>query len=197
MAEWRGSDGFPTAFLDSLIQPPVARAVPKVVTVHGDPRVDNYFWLRDRENPETIAYLEAENRYTVAVMKPTEELQAKLYAEVLGRIQQTDLTVPGRRDDYFYYSRTVEGQQYSIFCRKHKSLRATEEILLDGNQMARGRKYFRIGNFAISPDHRLLAYSVDFVGDEAYTITSEKSRHRKTAQGLDTKYVLHARMGQR
>ena len=98
--------------------PPVAKIVPHSMTVHGDTRIDNYFWLRDRKDPDTIAYLEAENAYTEAKMKHTEALQAKLYAEMLGRIKQTDLSVPVKRDDYFYYTRTEEGKQYAIYCRK-------------------------------------------------------------------------------
>src|ERR1700674_5234134 len=110
--------------------PPIAKVVLKEITVHGDTRVDPYFWLRDRKDPDTIAYLEAENGFTQAMMKPTEELQSKLYAEMLGRIKQTDLSVPVKRDDYLYYSRTEEGKQYAIYCRKHRSLDAAEEILL-------------------------------------------------------------------
>jgi oligopeptidase B len=151
-------------------QPPIAKIVPKPITVLGDTRVDNYFWLRDRKDPDTVKYLEDENRYTEAMMKHTDALQSKLYSEILGRIKQTDLSVPLKRDGYFYYSRTVEGKQYAIRCRKKGSLDAPEEILLDENQMAEGKKYFRVGNFSVSPNHRLLAYSVDFEGDEAYTI---------------------------
>jgi len=150
--------------------PPIAKVVPKKITFHGDTRIDPYFWLRDRKDPDTIAYLEAENQYTSAQMKDTESLQQKLYAEMLGRIKQTDLSVPLKRDDYFYYTRTEEGKQYAIQCRKHGTPEAPEEILLDGNVLAGGRKYFRVGNFTVSPNHRLLAYSVDFEGDEAYTI---------------------------
>ncbi len=150
--------------------PPVAKTVPKTITVNGDTRVDNYFWLRDRNDPATVKYLEDENRYTEALTQHTGALQSKLYAEMLGRIKQTDLSVPTKRDDYFYYSRTEEGKQYAIFCRKHRTLEAPEEVLLDGNAMAEGKKYFRVGNFLASPNHRLLAYSVDFDGDEAYTI---------------------------
>jgi oligopeptidase B len=159
-----------TSLIAADIAPPIAKTVPKTITVLGDTRVDNYFWLRDRDNQATIQYLDAENRYTEAVMKHTGALQSKLYAEMLGRIKQTDLSVPTKRDDYFYYTRTVEGKQYPIFCRKHGSLQAAEEILLDGNAMAEGKKYFRIGNFSVSPNHRLLAYSVDYEGDEAYGI---------------------------
>ncbi len=97
-------------------------------------------------------------------------MQETLYNEILGRIQETDLSVPVKRDDYFYYTRTEEGKAYAIYCRKHGSLDAPEEILLDANALATGEKYFRLGNFAVSPDHRLLAYSADVEGDEAYTI---------------------------
>jgi protease II len=150
--------------------PPAAKIVPKEITVHCDTRVDNYFWLRDRSDPDVVAYLEAENRYTEEVMAPTKPLQETLYKEILGRIQETDLSVPVRRDDYFYYTRTEEGRAYAIYGRKHGSLDAAEEILLDANVLAEGQKYFRLGNFAVSPDHRLLAYSTDVEGDESYTI---------------------------
>ena len=150
--------------------PPVAKIVPHPAAVNGDARVDNYFWLRDREDPDTLKYLEAENHYTEAVMRPTAAFESKLYDEILGRIQQTDLSVPTRRDNYFYYTRTEEGKQYPIYCRKHGTIEAPEEVLLDGNAMAEGHKYFRVGNFSASPNHKLLAYSVDYDGDELYTI---------------------------
>ena len=159
-----------TVSVDEAVQPPVAKIVPKPATTLGETRIDNYFWLRDRNDPDTIKYLEAENEYTKAEMKHTDALQSKLYSEILGRIQQTDLSVPTKRDDYFYYTRTEEGKQYTIYCRKRGSLDAKEEVLLDGNKMAEGKKYFRVGNFAASPNHKLLAYSVDYEGDEAYTI---------------------------
>lgn len=155
---------------ERAIQPPTAKIVPHVMTVHDDTRTDNYAWLRNREDPDTIAYLEAENAYTKAEMEHTEDLQAKIYAEILSHIKQTDLTVPVKRDDYFYYTRTEEGKQYRIYCRKHGSLDAPEEILLDGNLMAEGRKYFQIGVFAPSPNHKLLAYSIDETGDEVFTV---------------------------
>ena len=156
-----------TRVMDS---PPVAKVVPVSTTLFGDTRTDPYAWLRDRNDPDTIKYLEAENAYTKAMMKSTEELQSKLYAEMLGRIKQTDLSVPVKREEYFYFTRTEEGKQYAIYCRKKGSLESPEEILLDGNILGQGQKYFRIGNFAVSPNHRLLAYSVDFDGDEMYTI---------------------------
>ena len=138
------------------------------MTVHGDTRIDNYFWLRDRKDPDTIAYLEAENAYTKEKLQHTEALQAALYAEMLGRIQQTDLSVPVKRDEYFYYTRTEEGKQYAIHCRKKGT--GPEEVLLDCNVLAEGHKYFRLGAFIASPNHRLLAYSADFEGDEKYTV---------------------------
>ena len=97
--------------------------MPKEITVHGDTRIDNYFWLRDRAEPDTVPYLEAENAYTWTMMRHTEELQSDLYAEMLAHIKQTDLTVPVKRGDYFYYTRTEEGKQYRIYCRKRGSLR--------------------------------------------------------------------------
>src|SRR5579872_3892993 len=148
--------------------PPVAKIVPHSMTVHGDTRTDNYFWLRDRKDPDTIAYLEAENAYTKEKLQHTEALQAALYSEMLGRIQQTDLSVPVKRDEYFYYTRTEEGRQYAIHCRKQGA--GPEEVLLDCNLLSEGHKYFRLGAFIASPNHRLLAYSVDFEGDEKYAV---------------------------
>lgn len=132
--------------------------------------MDEYYWLRDRNNPDTIAYLEAENQYTALVMGPTVDLQEKLYNEILGRIKEDDVSVPVRKDDWFYYTRTERGKAYGISCRKHASLDAHEEILLDANLLAAGQNYFRIGAFSVSPRHNLLAYSIDVAGDEAYTV---------------------------
>ena len=151
-------------------RPPVAPVVPHVHLAHGDARRDDYHWLRDRSNPAVLEYLEAENAWTEAVMRPTEALQEQLYHELLGRIQETDLSVPERLDDWWYYSRTVQGQQYPIFCRRHGSIDAPEEVALDQNALAEGHAYFRVGAVQVSPDHRLLAYSVDTTGAETYTL---------------------------
>jgi oligopeptidase B len=123
------------------IKPPVAEIIPKLDIMQDEQRTDNYFWLRDKSNPKVIEYLEAENRYTEAVMKHTEPFQEQLYQELLGRIKETDLTVPEKLDDYFYYTRTETGKQYRIYCRKQGSLDAAEEILLDGNALAEGHDY--------------------------------------------------------
>ncbi len=152
------------------ISPPVAKIIPEADTLHGDVRIDNYYWLRDRANPEVIEYLEAENKYTEDIMKHTEKFQKQLYKELLGRIKETDLSVPEKIDDYYYYSRTEEGKQYRIFCRKKGELNAKEEILLDQNELAKGYDYFRIGAFEITLDHQLLAYSIDTTGSETYTL---------------------------
>lgn len=153
-----------------LPPPPVARVIPKTDTLHGDVRVDNYFWLRDRTNAEVISYLEAENRYTDTAMAATRALQETLYQEILGRLKQTDLSVPDRRGPYFYYSRTEEGKQYPIYARRRGSMEAPEEVLFDQNQMAEGKRYYTLGAFSVSPDHRLLAFSVDTTGSEHFTL---------------------------
>jgi oligopeptidase B len=162
--------GIPGFTAEQDIPPPVAKVISKADTLHGDVRIDNYFWLREKSNPEVIKYLEAENEYTQAMMKHTEEFQKLLYEELVGRIKETDLTVPEKIEDYYYYSRTEEGKQYSIHCRKKESLDAEEEILLDQNALAEGYDYFEIGAFEISTDHQLLAYSVDTTGSETFTL---------------------------
>ncbi|MFL5496699.1 MAG: S9 family peptidase [Gemmatimonadales bacterium] len=150
--------------------PPVAQAVPRMETVHGEVRVDEYFWLRNRRDPEVIAYLEAENRYTEEVMRHTEPLQERLFREMRGRIKETDLSVPERLDGWLYYSRTMEGAQYPIFCRHPVGDESAEEVLLDLNPLAEGHAYFRLGAWEVSPDHRLLSYAVDTSGAEAFTL---------------------------
>jgi oligopeptidase B len=150
--------------------PPAAKKVPHVRELHGDRFVDDYFWLREKANPEVVRYLEAENAYTDAVMKPFEGLEAALYKELIGRIKQTDLSVPVREGGYFYYSRTEEGKQYPIYCRKKGSLAATEEVYLDVNELARGEKFMGVGARAVSDDGRLLAYSTDNTGFREYKL---------------------------
>ena len=110
------------------------------------------YWLRDRNNPQVSSYLEAENAYTAQRMRATKKLQRRLFSEMRRRIKETDLDVPVRIDEYYYYSRTLKGKQYAIFCRKKGSLRAPEEVLLDQNRMARGHKYFQIGFVEVSPE---------------------------------------------
>ena len=153
-----------------LLEPPVAKKVPKTTEVNGRRLVDNYFWLRDKRNPEVRAYLEAENAYTDAVMKPTEAFQRRLYEEMLGRIKETDVDVPYKKGDYFYYSRTEAGKQYQIHCRKNGSMDAPEEVVLDVNELAKGQTFMALGAFAVSSDDNLLAYSTDNTGFRQYVL---------------------------
>jgi oligopeptidase B len=151
-------------------KPPVAKIVPRTTEVHGERRVDDYHWLREKENPDVRAYLEAENAYTDAEMKPTEGFQQALYAEMLGRIQETDENVPYRRGDFFYYSRTEQGKQYPIYCRRKGSLEAEEEVTLDLNRLAEGRAFMSLGAYQVSDDASLLAYATDDTGFRQYTL---------------------------
>jgi len=157
---------------DTTPRPPVARIVPRADTTLGDVRIDNYAWLRDdrRQDTAVIHYLEAENRYTQAMMRHTEPLQERLFQEMRGRIKETDLSVPERIGEYYYYSRTEAGKQYPIHARKRGSLTAPEEVLLDVNQMAEGKRYFSLGAQSVSPDAHLLAFATDTSGAERYTL---------------------------
>jgi oligopeptidase B len=141
-----------------------------VLTTHGDDRSDPWYWLRDRDDPDVVAYLEAENSYTEEVMASTERLQQKLYEEIRARIQESDTSAPAPDGDFVYYSRTVEGLQYGIHCRRGRSDGAPETILLDENVLAEGHEFFSLGVSHVSLDHRLLAYSTDVEGDEAYVL---------------------------
>ena len=150
--------------------PPVAKKQPQILELHGDRRIDNYFWMRDQENPQVISYLEAENTYTDGMMHHTQGLQTQLYEEILARIKESDFSVPYRQDDYYYYSRTEAGKAYPIYCRKRGSLDGIEEILLDQNQLANGHDFCDLGVLAISPNHQIMAYSIDTTGAERYTL---------------------------
>lgn len=155
---------------ETSMNPPIAEKKPKELTIHGDTRIDNYYWLRERQNPEVIAYLEAENAYREAMMKNTEGLQEKLYNEIVGRIKQTDQSVPYKKNGYYYYTRYEEGKEYPIYCRKPGSLEAAEEIMLNVNEMAEGHEYFAVGGISVSTNNNYLAYGVDTVSRRKYTI---------------------------
>ncbi|HEV7240015.1 MAG TPA: S9 family peptidase [Thermoanaerobaculia bacterium] len=167
-----------------VVTPPVAKKVPKTIAIHGDERVDDYGWLRDKASAETLAYLEAENAYADSLMKPGEKLQKQLYDEMLGRIKQTDMNVPYRDDGYFYYSRTVEGKQYPIHARKKGTLEAEEQILLDVNQLAEGKKFMSVGATAVSDDTNLLAFTTDDVGYRQYKLHVKDLRTGKVTENL-------------
>src|SRR5580704_10389335 len=153
---------------DAAVKPPVAKKIHTQKTVNGKALVDDYAWLRERSNPDVKALLEAENAYAAYVMKPTEARQKKLYDEIVSHIKESDDTVPFRKDGYYYYTRTEKGKQYFQLCRKKGSLQAPEQIILDLNQMGEGQKFMAVGQWSVSDDGNLLAYTTDNVGFRQY-----------------------------
>jgi len=152
------------------VSAPVARQTLVETVLHGDRRVDNYAWLREKENPEVIAYLNAENAYIDAILKPTEPFQEKLYQEMLSRIQQTDLSVPYMLRGFQYFTRTEEGKQYPIRLRRRDAENSSDELLLDLNALAEGHSFLGLTVFDVSDDNALLAYSTDVTGFRQYTL---------------------------
>jgi oligopeptidase B len=150
--------------------PPKAKRVPKELALHGDVRVDNYYWLRDRKDPDVMDYVLKENEHTAKAMRHTEPLQEKLYSELGAMIPEEDTTVPRKVDEYYYYERTVRGKQYSIHCRRRGSMDAEEEVYLDENALAEGHDFFFIGTMAMSPSHGKCAYMADTDGSERYRL---------------------------
>ncbi|MBU1109521.1 MAG: S9 family peptidase [Candidatus Riflebacteria bacterium] len=153
-----------------ITSPPAARQQPKTTKIHGKTLSDPYAWLRDRESKEVMSYLKNENFYTSEIMKDTEELQTCLFEEMKSRIKETDLSVPQKIDSYYYYSRTEEGKQYRIHCRRADEESAPEEIIFDENKFAEGTPYFAVGALEVSPDHNILAYSIDNSGNEKFEL---------------------------
>ena len=149
---------------------PTAPKRPYEITQHGHTRIDNYYWMRDRSDPEVLKYLHAENDYLEEIMGHTKSLQETLYVEMKSRLKETDTTIPEKKGEYYYYSRTEEGKQYPIYCRKKGSLDQPEEILLDQNELAEGKSFCSVGALTVSPDGKKLAYSVDIEGGEIYTL---------------------------
>ena len=166
-------------------KPPLAAKRPVPLEAQGDRRVDDYYWLREKENPEVIAHLEAENAYTHAAMADAAELERTLYREVVGRIQETDTSAPVLFRGWWYYTRTVEGLDYEIYCRRRGSMAAPEEVMLDANELAKGRAYFELGYVERSPDDSLLAYAVDTDGSEHHEL-----RFRDLRRGADLDDVI-------
>jgi oligopeptidase B len=158
------------AMISAEPAPPMAKIVPKVDTMFGVTMIDNYSWLREKANPEVIDYLKAENAYTDSMTAGIKDLQEQLYKEIIGRIKETDMSLPVKRDDYYYYSRDEKGKQYKIYCRKKGSLEAAEEIYLDVNALGEGKSYVGVSGLTVSPNHELLAYALDTLGNEIHTI---------------------------
>lgn len=162
--------------------PPRAKRVPHRLEHHGHVRTDEYYWLRDRENPEVLAYLQAENDYAATLRSHTRELEQTLFEEIRGRIQPTDLSVPFRLGDFWYYTRYEEGKEYALYCRKEKSLSNPELIMVDGNELAQGHDYFSLGNWTVSFGQDILAYAIDTQGRRIYTIGF---KNLKTGETID------------
>ncbi len=152
------------------MKPPAAEKIPKELSIHGDKRIDNYYWLNENENPATLEYLKAENSYLDTVLSSTKELQGRLFQEMKGRIKEKDESVPVFKNGYFYYTRSDEGKQYYKYCRKKHSLEAPEELLLDVDEMGESLSYLSVSGFNVSPDNRLLAFGIDTVGRRQYVI---------------------------
>jgi oligopeptidase B len=152
------------------VKPPIAKKIPKDLTIHGDTRIDNYYWMNQRDNPDVINYLKAENAYTEAKLKHTEPLQEKLFNEITGRIKQNDETVPYYKNGYYYYTRYEEGKEYPVYCRKKGGLDADEEIMLNVNEMAVGFNYFQVAGVEVSPDNQMVSFGIDTVGRRKYSI---------------------------
>src|SRR5574341_2190154 len=147
----------------------MVKKIPTTLEKHGHVRVDDYYWLRERENPEVIRYLTEENERAANEMAHARDCEARLFEEIKGRFKQTDMSVPYRLDDYYYYTRYEEGKEYPIYARRRGSLDTPEQIMLDANQLAAGHEYFSIGGWAVSPAHDMVAYAVDTVGRRIHT----------------------------
>jgi oligopeptidase B len=174
------SEGDLAAQTDAAPVPPVAPKKDHREVRHGATVVDDYYWFREKSNPELIQYLEAENAYTAAITQDQKPFEDALYKEMLGRIKQTDLSVPVRRGNYLYYSRTEEGKQYPIQCRKRGSVDAPEEVLLDLNELAKGHKFVGLGAFEVSDDNNRLAYTLDYSGFRQYSLQAKDLRTGQT-----------------
>lgn len=161
---------FAFAQTPTMPTPPIAAKKPQVFEKFGDKRVDDYFWLREKTNPEVTDYLKAENVYTQTVLGPMKSFQETLYKDMLSRIKETDENVPYKKGSYWYYSRTEMGKQYNIYARKKGSLEAKEEITLDLNEIGKDKKFVGLNAYSVSPNGKMLAYSMDFTGFRQYTL---------------------------
>ncbi len=153
-----------------LLNPPLAKTIPRIMEKHGQSRTDNYAWLSERDNPDVLAYLREENDYAQGVMAHRLKFEETLFTEIKGRIKQTDSSVPDKLDDYYYYTSYQEGREYPLYCRKRETLEAPEEMMLDVNVLAEGHEFFSIGGMAVSSAQDLLAYAFDTQGRRMYTV---------------------------
>jgi oligopeptidase B len=152
------------------MQTPIAPKKPQLLEIHGHQRIDEYYWMNDRENPEVIDYLNQENEYLEKVLKPTEDFQKSLFEEMKGRIKEDDQSVPYFKSGYHWYVRYEKGEEYPIYCRKKGSLEAAEEVILNVNELARGKSFYQVGGTGTSPDQKILAFAADEIGRRIYTL---------------------------
>ena len=171
-----------TMYQKTDITPPSAKKEKKELTIHGDTRIDNYYWLNQRENKEVIDYLNAENEYTTSMLSHTKSFQEKLFEEIKGRIKQDDQSVPYKENGYYYIARYEEGQEYPIYSRKKGSLDAPEEIMLNVNELAKPYSFYSVGGRAVSPDNKIIAYGEDTLSRRIYTI---KFKNLETGEMLE------------
>ncbi len=155
---------------DTNMKAPVVKKIKKKLTIHGDTRIDDYYWLNERKNPEVLKHLNAENKYRESIMRDTEGFQKKIFDEIVSRIKKDDKSVPYKYQGYYYYTRNEKSKEYPIYCRKKENLENKEEILLDVNLMSKGYKYYRVSGRNISPDNSILVYGVDTVSRRKYTL---------------------------
>ena len=170
---------------ETVPQPPIAKKIEKITKIHGETVVDDYFWLRDKNNPEVIKYLKAEDAYADAMTASTKGFRDALYKEMLGRIKETDVNVPYKNGDYYYYTRTVEGKQYPIYARKKGSVNGAEEITLELNEMAKAHKFLSVGAYQVSNDGNLLAFTTDTTGFRQYDLFVKDLRSGKVSAKLN------------
>lgn len=163
---------------------PIARKIDKNLKIHGDTRVDSYFWMNEKENPEVIAHLEAENKYCDFMMESTQDLQENLYEEMKARYKKDDESLPYFFNEYWYIVRYEEGKEYPIFCRKHFTLDAPEEIMLNVNVLAEGQEFLEVGSVSVSPNNELLSFSTDFIGRRIYSIFFKNLRTGELFQDI-------------
>jgi oligopeptidase B len=174
-----------TIIVAQNMTPPIAKKEPKILKIHGYEITDNYAWIRSGKDekgkvrPEVEDYLTAENKYTESIMGDTKDFQADLYKEMLGKIKQTDLSLPTKIGNFWYYAKTEEGKQYPIYCRSTKEDKSDEQVTLDQNEMAKGFKYFAIGDYDVSDDGNILAFSTDTTGYRQYTLQFKDLRTGK------------------
>ena len=175
-------DANPAGARETAPKPPMAKIKPSRLEKHGQVRTDNYFWLKERENPEVIAYLEAENSYTEEMMRDTASLRETLYEEIVSRMPQTDETVPYLLNGYYYYERFVPGKDYAIYARRKGTLDAPEEVMLDANVLAEGHGYFALREPKVSMNNEILAFPTDTIGRRIYTLRFKNLRSGELLQ---------------